>query len=145
MSHLGHDEARGWQRELLVGGEREEDRERVTHGETKRGRGWRGARSPVRAFRNPEYHCCRCRIHIYAASPGDNSAIMRRARARPSRRTAFVPLFPLPSLSLCLSLSRFIPPLSLTLSFLVLSFFFLHSVIPVLYLRSFNRKYIANA
>lgn len=35
-----------------------------------------------------------CRIHIYAASPGDNSAIMRRARAHLSRRAAFVPLVP---------------------------------------------------
>lgn len=32
-----------------------------------------------------------CRIHIYAASLGDNSAIMRRARAHLSRRAAFVP------------------------------------------------------
>lgn len=47
-----------------------------------------------------------CRIHIYAASLGDNSAIMRRARARLSRRTIFLypfflhldsfPLFPFP-------------------------------------------------
>ena len=33
------------------------------------------------AFHNPEY-CSR--IHIYATSPGDNSAIMRRGRARPT-------------------------------------------------------------
>lgn len=31
-----------------------------------------------------------CRIHIYAASLGDNSAIMRRVRAHLSRRAAFV-------------------------------------------------------
>jgi len=35
-----------------------------------------------------------CRIHIYAASLGDNSAIMRRARAHLSRRAAFVFLIP---------------------------------------------------
>lgn len=55
--------------------------------------------APVRAFRNPEYRR-RCRIHIYAASLGDNSAIMRRARARPGRHTALVPL----SFSLCIFL-----------------------------------------
>lgn len=78
------------------------------------GQGWRmGAKAsevhaPVRAFRNPEYR--RRRIHIYAASPGDNSAIMRRARA--GRHAAFVALsFPL-CVFLRLSLSLFLSPLS---------------------------------
>lgn len=62
--------------------------------------------APVRAFRNPEYRRRRCRIHIYAASLGDNSAIMRRARARPGRHTALVPLFL--SLYLFASLSLFL-------------------------------------
>lgn len=68
--------------------------------------------APVRAFRNPEYRR-RCRIHIYAASLGDNSAIMRRARARPGRHTALVPLFLslylFAYLSVSLSLSLFVP------------------------------------
>lgn len=64
--------------------------------------------APVRAFRNPEYRR-RCRIHIYAASLGDNSAIMRRARARPGRHTALVPLFLSLYLFACLSLSLFVP------------------------------------
>lgn len=42
-----------------------------------------------------------CRIHIYAASLGDNSAIMRRARARPSAASLFSSLHsPLSPLSL---------------------------------------------
>lgn len=52
-----------------------------------------------------------CRIHIYAASLGDNSAIMRRARARLS-------LGALPSSSyiLTLFLYFFFPPLHCTSS-----------------------------
>lgn len=52
----------------------------------------------------PLLHC----IHIYAASLGDNSAIMRRARARPSRRAVFVPL----RFALLLFLSVRISPLA---------------------------------
>ena len=37
--------------------------------------------APVRAFRNPEYHCRSAAYIFIPRSLGDNSAIMRRVRA----------------------------------------------------------------
>lgn len=82
------------------------------------------------AFHNPEY-CSR--IHIYATSPGDNSAIMRRGRARVQLELPSSPPFPtnsppcdfhsIPStpIFLCLDALEIVPNLGPRASFLLLT------------------------